>query len=161
VKSISHARWPWIVLAALLAGGLAVAALGDTGPRTTAERARGVAESVKCPTCQGQSVADSSAPSARAIRTEIARRIEAGQTDEEIRDYIAGIYGEENLLTPPRDGLAGLIWFLPVAGLVAAVGGLALVFRRWQVPDDVELSDADRVLVAQARRQRPTGPSHP
>lgn len=152
MKDVSRARWPWIVLVALLAGGLVVAAVGDGGPRTTAERSRAISESIKCPTCQGQSVADSAAPSARAIRTEVARRIEAGETDDQIRSYIAGIYGDEALLTPPRDGVAGLIWFLPVAGLVAALGALAVVFRRWRVPDDVAVSDEDRVLVEQARR---------
>ncbi|HSP02511.1 MAG TPA: cytochrome c-type biogenesis protein CcmH [Acidimicrobiales bacterium] len=152
MKDLSRARWPWILLVALLAGGLVVAAIGDGGPRTSAERARAVSESIKCPTCQGQSVADSSAPAARAVRTEIARRIEAGETDQQIRDYISGIYGDDALLTPPRDGVAGLIWFLPVAGLVAAVGGLVVVFRRWRVPEDVEVSDEDRVLVEQARR---------
>ena len=156
MKDLSRARWPWIVLAALLAGGLVVAGVGDRGPRTTAERARAISESIRCPTCQGQSVADSSAPSARAIRTEVARRIEGGETDDQIRDYIAGIYGEEALLTPPSDGVAGLIWFLPVAALVAALGALVVVFRRWRVPEDVEVSDADRVLVEQARRS--TGP---
>ncbi len=152
MSDVSRARWPWVLLVALLAGGLVVAAIGDGGPRTTAERARSISESIKCPTCQGQSVADSSAPSARAIRTEVARRIEGGETDDQIRDYIAGIYGEEALLTPPSDGVAGLIWFLPVAGLVAALGALAVVFRRWRVPEDVEVSDEDRVLVEQARR---------
>lgn len=152
MKDVSRARWPWILLVALLAGGLVVAAVGDGGPRTTAERARAISESIKCPTCQGQSVADSAAPSARAIRTEVARRIEAGETDDQIRSYIAGIYGDEAMLTPPRDGVAGLIWFLPVAGLVAALGALVVVFRRWRVPDDVEVSDEDRVLVEQARR---------
>jgi len=155
VKDLSRARWPWILLVALLAGGLVVAAIGDGGARTTAERARGIAESIKCPTCQGQSVADSEAPAARAIRTEIGRRLEAGETDAQIRDYIAGIYGEDSLLTPPRDGVAGLVWFLPVAGFVGAVGALVLVFRGWRTPDDVAVSDEDRELVAQARRRGP------
>jgi cytochrome c-type biogenesis protein CcmH len=152
VTDLSRARWPWVVVVALIAGGLLVAAVGDRGPRTTAERARAVSESIACPQCQGQSVADSEAPSARAIRTEVARRIEAGETDDQIREYIAGIYGDDALLTPPSDGVAGLIWFLPVAGFVAAVGGLVVVFRRWQVPEDVEVSDEDQVLVEQARR---------
>lgn len=152
MRDVSRNRWPWIVLVAVLAGGLVVAAIGDRGPRTTAERARAISESIKCPTCQGQSVADSAAPSARAIRTEVARRIEGGETDQQIRDHIAGIYGEEALLTPPSDGVAGLVWFLPAAGLVAALGGLAVVFRRWRVPEDVQVSDEDRVLVEQARR---------
>ena len=153
MKDVSRSRWPWILLVALLAGGLVVAAVGDRGPRTTAERARAISESIKCPTCQGQSVADSAAPTARAIRTEVARRLEAGETDDQIRDYIAGIYGDDALLTPPSDGVAGLIWFLPAAGLVAAVGGLVAVFRRRRVPEDVEVSDEDRVLVEEARRQ--------
>lgn len=158
MSELSRGRWPWVVLVALLAGGLVVAAVGDRGARTTAERARGIAESIKCPTCQGQSVADSEAPAARAIRTEIGIRLERGETDDEIRDYIAGIYGEESLLTPPRDGVAGLIWFLPVAGLVAAIAGLVVAFRRWRVPDDIEVSEADRELVEQARRLGPSGP---
>ncbi len=159
MRALSRARWPWLLLAALLAGGLAVAAVGDTGPQTTAERARGIAESLKCPTCQGQSVADSDATAARSIRTEIARRLEAGQTDDEIRDYIAGLYGEEFLLTPPRTGVAGLIWFLPVAAGVLAVGGLVVVFRRWRVPEDLDVSEDDRDLVERARRARSVEPS--
>lgn len=161
MKDLSRSRWPWVLLVAFLAGGLVAAAVSDGGPRTTAERAQAISESIKCPTCQGQSVADSAAPSARAIRTEVARRLEAGKTDDQIRDYIASIYGEESLLTPPRDGVAGLIWFLPVAVLVAALGGLIAVFRRWRVPGDVEVSDEDRVLVEQARRRPGTESAAP
>ncbi len=147
----SRARWPWLLLVALLVGGLAVATIGDTGPQTSAERARGLAEGIKCPTCQGQSVADSNATAARSIRTEITRRIEVGQSDDEIRAYIVGLYPDSSL-TPPRTGVAGLVWFLPVALFVAAVGGLVAVFRSWRTPPDLSVSEADRDLVEQAHR---------
>lgn len=151
MSGVARARWPWLVLVALLLGGLAVAVAGDDGPQTSAERARALAEGIKCPTCQGQSVANSDATAARSIRTEIARRIEEGQTDDEIRDYIVGLYPDSSL-TPPRSGVAGLVWFLPVALFVGAVGGLVAVFRSWRSPPDTEVSDADRELVEEARR---------
>lgn len=142
-------RWGWLVLLAVLVGGLAVAAVGDTGPQTTAERARSLAEGIACPTCQGQSVADSDATAARTIRTEIARRIEEGQSDEEIRDYIVGLYPDSEL-TPPRSGVGGLVWFLPVALFVGAVGGLVAVFRGWRSRTDAEVSEDDRRRVEDA-----------
>lgn len=153
MTALSRARWPWLILAAFLAGGLAVAALGDDGPRTTEERARTLSESIQCPTCDGQSVADSNAPVARNIRTEVARRIEAGDSDDEIRDYIGGLFGEEQLLTPPRTGVGGLVWFLPVALFVLAIGGLAAAFHRWRSPPETHVSDEDRALVERARRR--------
>lgn len=153
MRDLPRSRWPWLLLVALLVGGLVVATVGDSGTRTSEERARGLAETIKCPTCQGQSIADSNAPAAKNLRAEIVRQIEAGRTDEEIRDQIAGIYGEETLLTPPRSGLGSLIWFLPVALFVAAVGGLLAAFRRWRPPAEVSVSAEDRALVDAARRR--------
>ncbi len=153
MKRVSTARWPWLVLIALLVGALVVATVGDGGPRSTEERARALGESIRCPTCSGQSVADSNAPAARNIRTEIARRIENGQSDEEIRDYIGGLFGEDLLLTPPRSGVAGLVWFLPVVGFVLALGALVAAFRHWRTPPDLSVSDEDRALVDEARRR--------
>lgn len=153
MSAVTRARWPWLVLVALLAGGLAVAAVGDDGPRTTEERARSLAESIQCPTCDGQSVADSNAPVARNIRTEVARRIEAGDSDDEIRDYIGGLFGDERLLTPPRTGVGGLVWFLPVALFVLAIGGLVAAFRRWRIPSETTVSDEDRAIVERARQR--------
>ena len=154
-RTPAHRPWAWLALAAVLLGALAVGVVDDGGPRSNAERARALAETIECPQCRGQAVANSDAPAAQAIRTEISRRVTDGESDEQIRTYFARQYGEDVLLTPSSDGLTGLVWFLPVAALVAALGGLVIVFRRWRVPDDVRVDDADRVLVEQALRGDP------
>ncbi len=141
---------PWLALVLVLAGALVVGSAGDGGPRTDAERTAALSSQLRCPTCRGQSVRDSDAPAAAAIRTEIARRVEEGQSDEEILAYVDGQFSESLLLTPPRSGVGSLVWILPVAALVVALAGLAAAFRRWRPPAPPEVSDEDRRRVAEA-----------
>jgi cytochrome c-type biogenesis protein CcmH len=151
-------RWlPWIALASVLAVGLALGA-GDDEPRSRSERAEAITASVRCPTCRGQSVRNSDAPVAAAIRSEVDRRLADGQSDDEIRDYLVDRYGEAVLLKPPRSGVAGLVWVLPVAGLVAAVAVLALAFRRWRLPAVTTVAPEDLERVRRARASAPARP---
>lgn len=151
---MNASRVSWFVLLVVLFGALAAGTVDDTGPRTEGQRIRGLNESIKCPQCLGQSVADSDATAARAIRQEISRRVTEGQSDAEIRDYLASRYGDDVLLTPSSDGLTGLVWFLPVALFVIALAGLAAVFRRWRGDAAPAVTDADRTLVADALAHR-------
>ena len=96
------------------------------------ERAQTLEQTIKCPVCRGQSVADSDSPAANDIRAEIARRISVGESDAEIRNYFAQKIGSDLLLRPSSSGLAGLVWVLPVAAFVAAAGGIAFAFVRWR-----------------------------
>jgi cytochrome c-type biogenesis protein CcmH len=147
-------RVSWVVMTAVLLGALVAGSAGDGEPRTNAERVRAIGETIKCPTCRSQSVAESDAPAAKGIRLEIARRVDAGQTDAEIRDYIAGQAGEDLLLTPSRRGLTGLVWGLPVAALVLAVAGLAAAFSRWRAHAPTAATSEDVALVEQALGKR-------
>jgi cytochrome c-type biogenesis protein CcmH len=125
-------RWgSWVLLVVVVAGALLIGTTDDGGPRTDVERVQSIAASVRCPTCRGQSVADSDAIAAENVRREIARRVGEGESDDEIRAALAARFGDTILLTPPRSGVAGLVWVLPVAGVVVAVAGLAFAFRRW------------------------------
>ena len=137
---------------------LVVGSSGSDGPKTSAERAQAIAGTVRCPECQGQSVASSDAPAAVAIREEIDRRVAAGESEEEVQAALVSSYGEGVLLNPPGSGVAGLVWVLPVAGLVVAAGGLALAFRRWRPSTAGPPSEEDRRLVDAARRRRRAGP---
>ena len=143
-------RWLWGLMALVLVAALAVGAQGQSGPPTDAQRVNRIAEKVRCPTCRGLSAADSDAPAARAMREEVLRRVQAGETDDQILGYVVSRYGEEILLQPEGDGVAGLVWALPVAGAVVAIGGLALAFRRWRARPDARVSPDDRALVEQA-----------
>ena len=125
-------RWGgWILLLVVVAGALVVGTRPD-GAKTKAERVQSIAKSVRCPTCRGQSVADSDAPAAANVRRDIERRVADGQSDDDIRSALAARFGDGILLTPPRSGVAGLVWVLPVVAVVAAAGGLTLAFRRWR-----------------------------
>jgi len=155
-------RLGWLAMVLVLVGAFAVGVLDDGGPSTPEERAQHIAESLMCPTCRGQSVADSDSSASRGIRNYIDQRIEEGATDAQIRAELAHSYGDDILLTPGRSGLASLVWLLPVLALVGAVVGVALAFRRWRRLKPSRASEADRALVDEALALRHGGlPSEP
>lgn len=147
-------RWlPWAALVVVVGAALAVGTLErGGGARSDEDRAQVLAERFRCPTCRGQSVADSDAPAAQAIRQQIERQIDEGRTDAEIRDYVLSRYPRSEQV-PPRSGLAGLVWVLPVAAVVVAAFALAVAFRRWRVVAERRAAtEEDRALVERARR---------
>jgi cytochrome c-type biogenesis protein CcmH len=139
-------RLNWGLLALVLVASLAVGAQGESGPPTEDQRVDRISSVVRCPTCRGLSAAQSDAPSAEAIREEVRRRVQLGETDSQIKAYLISRYGEDILLQPR----SRLVWALPVLGGVAAVGGLAFVLRRRQVRPGRKASEADEALVAEA-----------
>lgn len=124
-------RVAWLVLGVVVLVALLVGTR-DRTPLTPAERVDHIAATVRCPACRGESARDSNAPAAVNVRAEIARRVRAGDSDDEIRDRLVAAYGETILLTPPRSGVGGIVWVLPVAVIVCGLGGVALAFRRWR-----------------------------
>jgi cytochrome c-type biogenesis protein CcmH len=140
----------WLAMAAVLVAALAIGVADDGGPRTPEERARNLAETVACPACDGQSVAESDAAASRGIRTLIAERIDQGSSDDAIRDELVATWGESILLTPDSSGVGGLVWVLPVVALVLALTAVGYVFWRWRRMAAVHASDADRELVDRA-----------
>jgi cytochrome c-type biogenesis protein CcmH len=119
----------------LLAIVVAVALFVGTRPdhtETPDERVASLEHQIKCPICRGESVAESDTEAAKAIRTEVARRVDDGQSDGEIRAYFAQTLGPDILLRPASSGFGGLVWVLPVAAFVAAGAGLGYAFWRWR-----------------------------
>ena len=145
-------RWAsWIVMAVVLGVALFVGATEDRAPRTEADRVNAIASEVRCPTCESLSAAESDAAAAQAVRDEIRARLRAGESKGEILAFLAGRYGDDILLRPEAGGVAGLVWVLPVAAVLAALGGLGGKLRRRAAVAGAP-SDDDRHLVEEALR---------
>jgi cytochrome c-type biogenesis protein CcmH len=142
----------WVAMLTIAVAVLAVAVFGDTEEPTNAERALNLADRIACPVCDGQSAAESNVASAQAIRSEIRRRIDQGQTDDEILDGVLAGFSEDLSLTPKSGGVEGVVWIAPVVALIAGLAGLAFVFRRWSSEVPSRATAEDRRLVESARR---------
>lgn len=76
---------------------------------------------MRCVTCPNQSIADSSAPIAVAMREDIARRLEAGESEESIRAYLLSRYGDYISYRPPVRRDTGVLWAGPFVVLLFGV----------------------------------------
>ncbi len=119
-----------------------------------AQRASAIDALVRCPSCDGISVADSSASTAVAIRQAVTARVRAGQTDGQIDSFLVSRYGPGILLRPPVDGWTAWVWVLPPAALALALAGLGTVFWRRRQRASVPVSAEDRALVERALTER-------
>jgi cytochrome c-type biogenesis protein CcmH len=144
-------RWgPWIGLAVVVVIALAVV-VWPNGDQSPAARAHALETELKCPECQGLSVADSQAPTSRAIRTDIKRRIARGESDAEIRQAYVDDYGESILLSPQDSGISLIVWVLPVVVLALGATGIVFALRRNRGEPHLHPTAADERLVERAR----------
>lgn len=113
---------PAIALGALLAlAALAVVVAVRPGPEPSAsERGEALARELRCPDCQGLSVADSPTSSAQEIRRQIDELVAGGASDEAVRDHFVARYGSWILLAPSSP----LPWLVPLAVVIAGAAGL-------------------------------------
>ena len=142
-------RISWALMAIVAACALAYGAIDSTGPRTNADRVYDLARGIRCPQCQGQSVAESDVAIAREIRADIARRVDAGESADEIRQVYIDRYGEWIVLNPSGDGLTGLVWVIPVVGVAAGAVVVGFALRGWRTDAAIAggATDEDRALV--------------
>ncbi len=93
-------------------------------------RARTLSEELRCMVCQNQSIDDSEAPLAHDLRVLVRQRLEAGDSDRQVLDYLTARYGDFVLLKPPLKSYTLLLWGLPPLALLAGLGGVILMARR-------------------------------
>ncbi|MER8443595.1 cytochrome c-type biogenesis protein CcmH [Mesorhizobium sp. M1066] len=116
-----------VLLLALSFAGKALAVKPDEVlPDPTLEaRARALSEGLRCMVCQNQSIDESDADLARDLRVLVRQRLVAGDTDQQVMDYVVSRYGEFVLLKPRFDLRNALLWGTPV--LLLLIGGVFIV----------------------------------
>lgn len=88
---------------------------------TAVAESRRIASGLRCPVCQGLSVADSNADAAVAMKNRIDELVRQGYSEQQIVDYFVDRYGEFVRLEPEAEGMNLLLWLLP--GLLLVGGG--------------------------------------
>ena len=120
---------------------------------------------MRCPVCQGLSIADSDTAIAMAMKAEVRQLLAAGYSDEQILNYFEASYGEFIRLEPKPTGFNLLVWIAPVVVLLI---GFFLVARRLRSPGRVpvrqqasleadDLVEADDLDEYRARVRREMG----
>ncbi len=93
-------------------------------------RARAIGKELRCLVCQNQSIDDSDADLARDLRQLVRERLQAGDSDAEIRAFMVDRYGAFVLLKPPVTTGTLLLWGGPFVVLAIGAGLLAVSLRR-------------------------------
>jgi cytochrome c-type biogenesis protein CcmH len=112
---------------ALVVMVVGLASTGSSDP-TSEDRVAALSDSIKCPFCNGESLADSASGVAADYRALIAVRVAEGATDDEILDEFAANFGDSFILDTSTSGWSVVLWLAPVAML--AVGIIAIVALR-------------------------------
>jgi cytochrome c-type biogenesis protein CcmH len=107
------------------------------------QRYQQLLEELRCLVCQNQTLADSHADLAQDLRNEVYKMVAAGQTNDNIIEFLVSRYGDFVLYRPPLKWTTILLWFGPFALLLY---GLVSVYRfvRKSKTIDVIVSPVDR-----------------
>ena len=110
-------------------------------------RARDISAGLRCLVCRNESIDDSNATLARDLRLLVRERLLAGDSNEEVVDFIVDRYGEYVLLQPRVGGSNLVLWLAGPAMLLLGAGGAAIyIRRRGRAEEKVtpDLTDAER-----------------
>jgi cytochrome c-type biogenesis protein CcmH len=127
-------RYIYLVLALMIA--TPAFAIGDPSEALPdpAQEARAVqiGRQLRCLVCQNESIEDSGADLARDLRHIVRERVAAGQSDQQIINWLVARYGDFVRLKPPLNGSTLLLWGSPLVALAA--GGAAVFLSRRRLP---------------------------
>ncbi|WP_407066910.1 cytochrome c-type biogenesis protein [Hohaiivirga grylli] len=93
-------------------------------------RAREISAELRCLVCQNQSIDDSDATLARDLRILVRERLQEGDSNEQVMDYVVSRYGEFVLLKPVFKLHTLALWLTPLVVLLLGAFGLYRMAKR-------------------------------
>jgi cytochrome c-type biogenesis protein CcmH len=126
-----HAFLLIIAIVMILAAIWSYVLLAAPAQESLDQRVHDVASQLKCPVCQGESVADSPSAISQQMRGVIRQQLQQGQSEQQIIQYFVSRYGNNILWSPPKQGFTVLAWIVPIAILLSGALLLVLVLRGW------------------------------
>jgi len=122
------------------------------------QRARDISKGLRCVVCQNESIDESNADLAKDLRLLVRDRLQEGDSNEEVVEYVVARYGEFVLLEPRFAPHTYLLWLAPLALLLFGLALAVKVFRgraSRQLEAPKPLSEAER---ARLKRLLSEGP---
>ena len=116
-----------LVALSVIALGLST---GSSAEASAEDRIASLSGSIRCPFCNGESLADSQASVAADYRGLIAEQVEAGATDDEIIDAFAANFGDSFILDTSTTPWSVALWAIPVSALLIGGGAVIMLKRR-------------------------------
>ena len=115
-------------------------------------RARALSKELRCMVCQNQSIDDSDAPLARDLRILVRERLQAGESDQQVINFLVARYGEFVLLRPRFSWRTALLWLAPVAVLLIGACGILVLVRRGRADSDRATAARQKLTPAETAR---------
>lgn len=119
-----------LYLRAIILVLLAVGAVRALAAPTLDDQVNAIARELMCPTCSGQTVAESNAPLAQQMRAMIRERLQRGESREQILTFFVTQFGEAVLAVPPRRGVGLVLWVAPAVAFAMGLAVLTFTLRR-------------------------------
>lgn len=93
-------------------------------------RAREISKVLRCPVCQAETIDESNAALSRDLRLLVRERLVAGDSDQQVVDFVVARYGEYVLFRPDASGSNLILWLAGPAMLALGLGVAAVYLRR-------------------------------
>jgi cytochrome c-type biogenesis protein CcmH len=159
-RAIGWRRWrqalrrPSMLVALAMLAALAivwsVAFVVAAQPKSLDQRTYEVASQLRCPACNGETVAEASTPIAQEMRAVIRQKLQAGESEQQVLADFRASYGDAILAAPPTTGFSVFIWLGPwlmlLLGLVVVVGAA----REWRAAKPTTADESEDELAVEA-----------